>query len=190
MQSVYIGNVSCLLLSAWTNIPRFGNDCCRRTPMNNTNFTALSHATTGIKGTLSRLTIAFVLMTSSVFTATFAEARITRIEITSTESPTFEGMTFRSVGAYEKLRGRAYGEVDPADARNALITDVELAPRNANGQVEYSMDIYILKPINLHSSNHKLFVELPNRGNKLWDPFTCRAGTMTRPQRPTPVRLF
>jgi Alpha/beta hydrolase domain len=144
--------------------------------MNNTNFTALSHATTGIKGTLSRLTIAFVLMTSSVFTATFAEARITRIEITSTESPTFEGMTLRSVGAYEKLRGRAYGEVDPADARNALITDVELAPRNANGQVEYSMDIYILKPINLHSGNHKLFVELPNRGNKLWDPFNLSSG--------------
>ena len=90
--------------------------------MTNTNFTALSHATGGIKGTLSRLTIAFALVAGTVFAATSAEARITRIEITSTQSPTFEGMTFGSVGAYEKLRGRAYGEVTPADARNALIT--------------------------------------------------------------------
>lgn len=158
--------------------------------MNNTNFTALSHATTGIKGTLSRLTIAFVLMTSSVFTATFAEARITRIEITSTESPTFEGMTFRSVGAYEKLRGRAYGEVDPADARNALITDVELAPRNANGQVEYSMDIYILKPVDLNRATTSFLSSYPTVGTSCGIHSTCRAGTMTRPQRPTPVRLF
>src|SRR6266568_8991410 len=75
--------------------------------------------------------------------APVAEARITKIEITSIESPTFEGTTFGAVGAYEKLRGKAYGEVDPADPRNALITDLELAPRNAGGKVEYSMDIYI-----------------------------------------------
>ena len=43
---------------------------------------------------------------------------ITKIEITSVESPTFEGTTFGAVGAYEKLRGKAYGEVDPADPRN------------------------------------------------------------------------
>jgi hypothetical protein len=85
-------------------------------------------------------------------------------------------MTFGSVGAYEKLRGRAYGEVDPADARNALIMDVELAPRNASGRVEYSMDIYILKPVDLNRGNNKLFVEVNNRGNKLWDPFNLSSG--------------
>ncbi len=105
-----------------------------------------------------------------------AEARITRIEITSIQSPTFEGTTFGSVGAYEKLRGRAHGEVDPADPRNALITDIELAPRNAGGKVEYSMDIYILKPVNLSNGNHKLFVEVNNRGNKLFGSFNNSSG--------------
>ncbi len=104
------------------------------------------------------------------------EARITRIEITSTESPTFEGRTFGTVGAYEKLRGKAYGEVDPADPRNALITDIQLAPRNAGGKVEYSMDIYILKPVDLENGNHKLFVEINNRGNKLFADFNRSSG--------------
>lgn len=105
-----------------------------------------------------------------------AQGRITRIEITSTESPTFEGRTFGAVGAYEKLRGIAHGEVDPADPRNALIIDIELAPRNANGMVEYSMDVYILKPIDLSQGNHKLFFEVNNRGNKLFGDFNRSSG--------------
>ncbi len=60
-----------------------------------------------------------------------AQARITRIEISRVESPTFEGTSFGDVGPYEKLVGRAYGEVDPADRRNRLIVDIGLAPRNA-----------------------------------------------------------
>src|SRR5689334_16728748 len=101
-----------------------------------------------------------------------AEARITRIQITSVESPTFGGAAFGingSVGAYEKLRGVAYGEVDPADPRNAVLTDLELAP-GTMGKVQYSMDIYILRPINLDNGNRKLFFEVNNRGNKLFGP--------------------
>jgi hypothetical protein len=93
-----------------------------------------------------------------------AQARITRIEITSAQSPTFEGRSFGSVGQYEKLRGRAYGELDPLNPRNAIITDIERAPRNGNGKVEYSMDIFILKPIDLSRGNHRLFVDVNNRG--------------------------
>ena len=48
-----------------------------------------------------------------------AEAHITRIVITRTESPTFQGVSFGEVGPYEKLVGRASGEVDPNDPRNA-----------------------------------------------------------------------
>src|ERR1700682_5433661 len=102
------------------------------------------------------------------------QARITRIDITSTE-PAFGGTTFGAIGAYEKLRGKAYGEVDPLDPRNAVITDIELAPR-VNGKVQYSMDIYILKPANLANGNHKVFVEVNNRGNKLYADFNRSAG--------------
>jgi len=93
-----------------------------------------------------------------------AEAEITRIEITSVESPTFGGLTFGRVGAYEKLHGRAYGAVDPASPHNAIITDIDLAPRNADGLVEYSMDIFILKPVDLSRGNHKLLLDMNNRG--------------------------
>ena len=38
---------------------------------------------------------------------------------------------------YEKLTGRFFGELDPKLPQNAVITDIELAPRNARGMVEY-----------------------------------------------------
>ena len=80
------------------------------------------------------------------------------------ESPTFEGKSFGSVGQYEKLRGVAYGELDPSDPRNAVITDLELAPRNERGMVEYSTDIFILKPINLDLGNRRVILDFNNRG--------------------------
>lgn len=126
---------------------------------------------------LARLGIALAVAAAGTWvTAPLAEARITRIEIRSIESPTFEGRTFGSVGAYEKLRGRAHGEVDPTDPRNALITDIELAPQDAAGKVAYSMDIYILKPVDVSKGNHKLFFEVNNRGNKLLGNFNRSSG--------------
>jgi alpha/beta hydrolase family protein len=116
---------------------------------------------------LARSALGLALAALAALAPGAAEARITRIDITSVQSPTFDGGTFGTAGAYEKLRGRAFGEVDPADPRNAIITDIELAPRNATGKVEYSMDIYILKPVDLHKGNHKVFFEVNNRGNKL-----------------------
>jgi hypothetical protein len=65
-------------------------------------------------------------------------------------------LSFGSVGQYEKIRGIAYGEVDPSDPRNAVITDIEPAPVNAQGMVEYSMDIFILKPVDLNRGNHRI----------------------------------
>jgi hypothetical protein len=65
------------------------------------------------------------------------------IDPTWSQSPAFGGVSFGSVGQYEKLRGIAYGEIDPADPRNAIITDLHLAPVNDRGMVEYSMDIFI-----------------------------------------------
>ena len=98
-----------------------------------------------------------------------AEAHITRIVIdpAQSQSPAFEGRVFGpdgKVGPYEKLRGRAFGELDPADPRNAVITDLARAPRNARGKVEYSMDIFILKPIDVKKGNHRVFLDFNNRG--------------------------
>ncbi len=114
---------------------------------------------------LLRLTIAFGVLSAP------ATARITRIEITATESPTFGGYAWPGVGQYEKIVGVAHGEVDPADPKNALITDIDLAPKNAHGRVEYAVDFYMLKPIDLRKGAHKVMYEPPNRGHKTWSVF-------------------
>ena len=116
-----------------------------------------------------------MLMAGTLLSAVKTQAGIVRIDITGT-SPAFGGKTFGKAGAYEKLVGRAYGEVDPALPQNAVITDLQLAPRNARGLVEYSMDFYILKPVDLKRGNHKLFAEIPNRGGKLFGGFNNSSG--------------
>jgi hypothetical protein len=98
--------------------------------------------------------------------ATAADARVTKIQITSKESPTFGGYAFEAVGPYEKIVGKAFGELDPNDPKNAVIVDLQLAPKNTNGKVEYAFDFYILKPIDLSKGNHKVMYEPPNRGRK------------------------
>ena len=98
--------------------------------------------------------------------ASAADARITKLKIVEKQSPTFGGYAFPGVGQYEKLVGKAYGELDPNDPKNAAIVDLKLAPRNARGKVEYAFDFYILKPMDLSKGNHKVMYEPPNRGRK------------------------
>src|SRR5262245_52450325 len=100
-----------------------------------------------------------------------AQARITRIQVAAQETPTFGGYSWPGVGQYEKIAGVAHGELDPNDPKNAVITDIKLAPKNANGRVEYSFDFYILKPIDLKKGAHKVMYEPPNRGRKTWNTF-------------------
>ena len=114
----------------------------------------------------SRATVAAIaVLAFTVGWTPLAEADVTRLVIARVESPTFEGVSFGAVGQYEKLVGRAFGEVDPNDPRNAVIVDIALAPRNARGMVEYSTDIYILRPVAPDRGNHRLFFEVNNRGN-------------------------
>ena len=72
-----------------------------------------------------------------------------------------------AAGAYERLVGRVTGELDPADPANAIIQDINLAPRNARGMVEYTTNIEILKPADMARGNRILLFEVNNRGNKL-----------------------
>src|SRR5215510_15479936 len=109
--------------------------------------------------------------------ASAADARITKLTIVAKESPTFGGHTFPGVGQYEKLVGKAYGELDPNDPKNAVIVDIKLAPRNARGKVEYAFDFYILKPIDLSKGNHKVMYEPPNRGRKTHGALNRGAGS-------------
>ena len=103
--------------------------------------------------------------TAILLFANVAEARVTRIEITRHE-PFAGGQEFGTAGSYEKLVGRFYGVLDPAAVLNSGIVDLDKAPRNKEGMVEYSSDFYILKPIDLSKGNGALLYDVNNRGNK------------------------
>jgi hypothetical protein len=106
-----------------------------------------------------RLTVGVLLLVGAA-----AQAKITQITISKT-SPAFKGQTFGKVGSYELIKGTATGELDPADRRNALITDIQFAPRNANGKVPYTATFSILKPADLTKANGTLVYDVTNRGN-------------------------
>src|SRR5437870_4029892 len=117
-----------------------------------------------------RFGFACVLVAAAAIYATApAHARVKKIQVTAKGSPTFGGFSWPGVGQYEKIVGKAFGELDPKDPKNAVIVDLQLAPRNARGKVEYSFDFYILKPMDLSKGNHRMLYEPPNRGRKTID---------------------
>lgn len=97
--------------------------------------------------------------------APHAAAEVRRITI-SARGPFANGQAFGPVGPYEEIRGLAFGEIDPRDPKNALITDIELAPRNARGLVEYRTTFTLRKPLDLSRAAGVLFYNIVNRGNR------------------------
>jgi len=91
---------------------------------------------------------------------------VQRIEITERESPVFGGAEFAGVGNYERLHGTVFGELDPTHRLNADIVNLDKAPRNARGHVEYQSDFRILKPLDLDRGDGCLVYDVPNRGNQ------------------------
>src|SRR5262249_39742303 len=80
-------------------------------------------------------------------------ARVTRIVIDTRVSPAFNGQSYGAAGRYETIAGRAFGELDPDDPHNAIIQDIELAPKNGNGHVEYVASFFLVKPIDMSKSS-------------------------------------
>jgi hypothetical protein len=113
--------------------------------------------------------------------AAASEARVVEIAINTTTSPVFNGQAFGDVGPYEELRGTVRGELDPADRRNAVITDIELASRNANGKVEYTATFTLLKPVDMRKASGVLVYEVNNRGNKILPGFLNVGMSPTNP---------
>src|SRR6516164_3483993 len=78
-----------------------------------------------------------------------AHARVTRVVVEKRESPGFSGQLFGKAGTYEILSGHFYGEIDPKDPHNSIINDIQFAPRNERGMVEYSATFTLAKPIEM-----------------------------------------
>jgi hypothetical protein len=94
-----------------------------------------------------------------------AGARLTEINVAAVESFA-EGAAFGDTGAYERVRGTFKGELDPADPRNRVIVNLDKAPRNAAGRVEYEADFFILRPADAARGNRKILHDVTNRGRK------------------------
>ena len=69
-------------------------------------------------------------------------------------------------GAYERIVAKVHFAVDPKLPANRVIADIDLAQRNELGLVEFSSDLYILKPRDAAKSNGTALVEISNRGGK------------------------
>jgi hypothetical protein len=94
---------------------------------------------------------------------------ITRIVVTD-RHPAFAGASFGDPGPYEFVSGTAYGALDPKAPLNAAVADLQDAPVDADGRVEYSMEFTILKPVDENKGNGRLIYDVMNRGHEkaLW----------------------
>src|SRR6266568_9571317 len=101
------------------------------------------------------------------------DARVTRIVIDTTTdlaNPAVPG------NLYQLVTGRAFGELDPNDPHNAIITDIQLAPRNANHNVEYIASFRIRKPKDMSTASGVMWHDVPNRGGDVALPTDSFAG--------------
>ena len=80
-----------------------------------------------------------------------AQAELRRIDVRSQ----------KDFGSYERIIGKAFFTADPKLAANKIVTDIALAPQNADGLVEYSGDLVIYRP---KQSRGTVFLEVVNRG--------------------------
>jgi hypothetical protein len=117
--------------------------------------------------TRGKLMRKLMLVLVSLLCISPAEAHVKKIVIDKKVSPAFTGQSFGQAGQYETLAGRAFGELDPNDPHNAIITDIKLAPRNSNGKVEYIASFFLVKPMDMSKSSHLMWQDVPNRGGRI-----------------------
>ena len=116
------------------------------------------------RSVLVKVAVAAALLT---WAAPPVQARVKKIIIDTKVSPAFDGATFGEAGQYETLAGRIFGEINPNDPHNTIITDIGLAGKNAKGRVEYIASFFLVKPIDMSKSSHLMWQDVPNRGGRL-----------------------
>lgn len=110
---------------------------------------------------MKRLCVLFL----AALAAANVNARVERVEIIS-RSDVLDGKKFGDTGPYEKMIGKVHFAVKPEAAPNRIIVDLDKAPRNAAGEVEFTADVYVLKPKETARSSGTALIEIPNRGGK------------------------
>jgi hypothetical protein len=114
---------------------------------------------------MKQIIVARATLCALMLAAAPAGARLTEINATAVE-PFADGHAFGTAGAYERVKGTFKGELDPADPRNQVIVNLDKAPRNAAGRVEYEADFFMLRPADGARGNRKIIYDVTNRGRK------------------------
>lgn len=110
--------------------------------------------------------------------AGLAPARVVHLEIVE-RRPALDGRAFGLAGPYEIVKGSAHFAVDRKNPANQTITDLKLAPANRHGEVEFTADIYVLKPVDVERGNGTALLEINNRGRKgMLSMFNRAAGSL------------
>ena len=86
--------------------------------------------------------------------AQVASAEVVRIDVRRRDD----------AGTYERVIGRVHFAVDPKLAANRGITDIDLAPKNADGRVEFAADLLFFRPKDPRRARGTVFLEVVNRG--------------------------
>ena len=100
-----------------------------------------------------------------LLSVSIATAEVVRIDV-EIRDDVAGGNSYGLAGPYERLAGKIYYEIDPANSANQDIVDLGYAPLNAQGRVEFSADFYLVKPKDINSGNQTVFLDVMNRGRK------------------------
>jgi hypothetical protein len=106
-----------------------------------------------------------LLLCALLLAAGGARAAVVRVDVSS-RAPLVGGRSWGLAGPYEKVSGTMHFAVRPDDRRDRAVVDLDLAPRNAKGEVEFSADFYVLRPVDPRRGSGAMLLEVPNRGHK------------------------
>jgi hypothetical protein len=75
-------------------------------------------------------------------------------------------VSFGDTGSYQRLVGKVSFAIDPEEKELPFVADLDLAPRNAEGLVEFAADLDIIAPADSSKGNGAILFEFSNRGNR------------------------
>jgi hypothetical protein len=110
--------------------------------------------------TLKHLRPALAGLAAFLFAGAPAHARITRIIVDKTTALAGQAIP------YQTLSGRAFGELDPADLHNSIITDINLG-KDPDGKVRYVTSFLLVKPVDMSQASGFMWHDVPNRGGRI-----------------------
>src|SRR5580692_2086853 len=112
-------------------------------------------------------------LTLFVLCAAFLQAAVTKVEISErTDLP---------IAGAERIAGKVHFALDPKNPANKAIVDLDRAPRNAQGLVEFAADLRIVRPKDAAKRNGTMIMEVVNRGHS--SLLTLGSGTSSNPMR-------